>query len=242
MQLARIFVALRQCVQRLENYYKYIVDHMSELPAINIKEPQPHPRLYPYPSSFAKTQSGNPEDIVVKFVAEYGQDVHVFLAELGHAPRLRFYGPLPDKWSTLSDSREKVKEDVMDRRLLPVMKMVVMDYIEEGEEPKTTVARQQISDVLDKLHRRGFVLGDLRRDNILFDKTSKLQLIDFDWTGRYQRDDDGNAIPDDNTIHEEYAHYPANLSTTIDWATSVADFAPILPEHDSHMLNIMYPV
>ncbi|KAF8638436.1 hypothetical protein AX17_002218 [Amanita inopinata Kibby_2008] len=265
MQLARVFAALRECTRKLKNFYKHIIDHKSELPEINIKVVQPHPRLYPYPTSFmengqtvefeyvralvdhpscvtfqAKTQSDNPEDIVIKFIAEYSKEVHVFLAELGHAPRLRFYGPLPNKWSILSDSQAKATEDVMDRRLLPVMKMVVMDYIEEGEEPKTSVARQQVSNVLAKLHDGGFVLGDLRRDNILFDKTGKPQLIDFDWAGRYRRDDEGHAIPDD-MIHEDYAHYPLGLTSTIDWHAGAKDFLPILPEHDTHMLNVMYP-
>ncbi|KAF8638433.1 hypothetical protein AX17_002215 [Amanita inopinata Kibby_2008] len=185
MQLARIFVALRQCVQRLENYYKHIADLMSEIPVINIKNPHPHPRFYPYPSSFAengktinfkyvrvlvdypscdafqaKTQSDNPEDIVVKFITEYGKEVHVFLAELGHAPRLWFYGPLPGKRSILSDSLEKATGPTS----------TAGDenggnglYREEGEEPKIFVACQQISDVLVKLHDEGFVLGGLRR-------------------------------------------------------------------------------
>ncbi|KAF8637236.1 hypothetical protein AX17_002967 [Amanita inopinata Kibby_2008] len=251
---------------KLANYYVDIAASQHKLPAIDVRKTQPHPRLYPYLTSFqeneqtirfkyvralvnhpscvtfqAKTRSVNPEDIVIKFVSEYGKDVHVFLAELGHTPRLRFYGPLPDKWSILADTQEMLTEDVMDRRLL---KMVVMDYIEEGEEPKASVARQQVSDVLDKLHSRGFVLGDLRRDNILFDKTGKARFIDFDWAGPYRRDDQGNAIPDDGAGREvdaEYAHYPLALSADIKWPEGATDLVPILPEHDRKMLNLMYP-
>ena len=129
--------------------------------------------------------------------------------------------------------------------------MVVMDYIVPARDLPTD-ARQQIRDVLSTLHASGYVFGDLREPNILFDADRKIKLIDFNWCGRYDVDMEilYSAIPADvqkkidksksrfpRLPLNEYAHYPNNLSTLIEWPADVGSLKPILPQHDWFMWN-----
>jgi hypothetical protein len=123
-------------------------------------------------------------DIVVKFVTRYGTDVHKFLASEDHAPRLRYCGPLSGTNSldgehapaTLSSQQFPVLS-------LGPMQMVVMNYVSHlGVTPPDVF--QQIQAVLYKLHRSGYVFGDLRAQNVLFDEDGKVKFIDFDECSR----------------------------------------------------------
>jgi serine/threonine protein kinase len=64
------------------------------------------------------------------------------------------------------------------------MHMVVMDYILPQSNAPPDV-RGQIQTVLTLLHSEGYIFGDLRKQNILFDADGKAKLIDFNWCGRY---------------------------------------------------------
>ena len=76
------------------------------------------------------------------------------------------------------------------------MQMVVMDYVSHrGVTPPDTV--QQIEAVLYKLHCRGYVFGDLRTQNVLFDEDGKVKFIDFDLSGRYDMNVRDNSLPTD---------------------------------------------
>ncbi|KAI9431857.1 hypothetical protein H4582DRAFT_2198395, partial [Lactarius indigo] len=202
---ARVFVALRDCLSKLETFYK-------TLDGPSFVANQPHPRYFPYPTSFtsddgAVTQfrylksleedaasvtylaeilpnergstADPPEKVVVKFVSKYGKEVHEFLAHERHAPSLQYYGPLP----------EVGLSDVFPRPVPPslhlrpgVMHMVVMDYIDARPDvPRDVLA--QIRTILTSLHAEGYVFGDLRKQNILFDADGKVKLIDFNWCG-----------------------------------------------------------
>ncbi|KAG5651768.1 hypothetical protein H0H81_007521 [Sphagnurus paluster] len=179
-------------------------------------------------SFLAKTREKKPRDIVIKFVTRYGAAVHGFLAENDYAPRLLYYGPVPETGTILENIPLPKTEGAIKRRLLPMMNMVAMEYIEPSEPPTDRKdARRQIEDVLKLLHGKGYVFGDLREPNVLFDQTKKLKLIDFDWAGRYV-----DPLPSNSSVDLEYAHYPPRLSTSIKWAEGVKDFAPILPQHD----------
>jgi hypothetical protein len=110
------------------------------------KPDKSHPRLYPYPLSFpkdgqevnfayvralqedagciafrARAEGAEPQDIVIRFVSRYARDVHSFLTAKGFAPRLHYLGLLPN----LATSAVLRPKDI-----LPLMYMVVMDYIE----------------------------------------------------------------------------------------------------------------
>ena len=69
------------------------------------------------------------------------------------------------------------------------MHLVVMDYIPPQLESKLSNTPSdvcgQIPTVLTLLHSEGYVFGDLRKQNILFDADGKVKLIDFNWCGRY---------------------------------------------------------
>jgi serine/threonine protein kinase len=57
--------------------------------------------------------------------------------------------------------------------------MVVMDHVNAQLKPPQD-ARPQIKKVLTRLHAQGYVFGDLREPNILFDAGGKVKFVDFD--------------------------------------------------------------
>ncbi|CAA7260909.1 unnamed protein product [Cyclocybe aegerita] len=267
-KVARVLSALRKCLKTLTEYYRETVPRIPP-----ITKGSPHPRFYPNPSSYkgdtgkvtfqylefleerddcvtfrAKITSSN-EPVVVKFVSAYGAEVHRFLAEKGHAPRLRYYGPLPNPYEPLL--RSPVTESAPPGLTFGSMKMVVMDYIDSATKPPPD-ARKQVEGVLELLHPAGYVFGDLRSQNILFDSEDKVKFIDFNWTGRYDMTiKDASGVPariqkliDEKSVgwakpKEGYSHYPynINLDSTIGWPKDLGPLQPIRPAHDWHMLE-----
>jgi len=82
---------------------------------------------------------------------------------------------------------------------------------------------------------------------------NKIKFIDFNWCGRYDMlaDVQDPTIPADvqQKIDErrsgfprlplnEYAHYPSNLSMSIEWPAGVGPLKSILPQHDWSMWEI----
>ena len=63
-----------------------------------------------------------------------------------------------------------------------LMHMVVMDYIDARLNTPLN-APKQIRAILTLLHSDGYVFGDLRKQNILFDADGKVKFIDFNWCG-----------------------------------------------------------
>jgi Protein kinase domain len=269
---ARVLIALRKCLKTLEIYYKNLNDS-KPTPIVDGKT---HPRLYPYPTSFTdhtqktdvhfkyvrsmedngicvtylaeitdKDGAATGDSVVVKFVASYGEKVHEFLAHRGWAPTLRYCGPLCEE-TGLSGPAQSAPPGL---HLRSNMRMVVMDYIDALPWKKVPNAREQIREVLTALHANGYVFGDLRPPNILFDKDKKVKLIDFDWSGRYDTKDPKNLADglkkqiDGNMDRAEvgdgpYAHYPLRMSTTQDmWAPGMTPLTPIRPEHDRMMVH-----
>jgi serine/threonine protein kinase len=109
-----------------------------------------------------------------------------------------------------------------------------MDYVDARAEPPQD-ARPQIRMVLTRLHAQGYVFGDLREPNILFDSDGQVKFVDFDWCGRYDRDsaEVGNGT---------YAYYPLAMSRTPGmWAAdSMKPLTQIRPEHDYGMLDLLW--
>lgn len=238
---------------------------------------QPHPRYFPYPTSFTPESgettcfrylesleehaacvtylaeeipketgaTGVPGKMVVKFVARYGEEVHRFLARNGHAPALRYYGPLPNTQlsGVFPEPAQGASSDL--RLRSGIMRMVVMDYIEgrdtRDRHRRPQDARQQIQTILDLLHKEGYVIGDLRTQNILFDADGKVKLIDFDWCGRYPRDNTQDQINDGGDRHEDYAYYPLSMSRVRGmWAEGMEPLGHILPDHDWMMFEKLF--
>jgi hypothetical protein len=240
------------------------------MPASPLTEHEPHPRFFPYATTFsvdnrtvhfrylmaleadatcvtylAVLPDEKPQitgqKVVVKFVSGYGEQVHKFLATNRHAPALRYYGPMdPSQLSVEPAARARPG------LALKGMRMVAMDYVETRERAPGS-AREQVHSVLFKLHSNGYVFGDLREPNVLFD-TKGVKFIDFNWCGSYDANICDHGLP--VGVQEEinkgkdgfqgeppYAWYPLTLSEAIAWPDGMAALKPIRPIHDWTMLD-----
>ncbi|GJJ06256.1 hypothetical protein Clacol_000447 [Clathrus columnatus] len=283
---ARIIVAIRKTIQELKSYY---MDTVAKL--LPITRGQPHPRYFPYPTSYKATNneiinfrylrslqnydtcvtylgeiieqhpSEHPPQVVVKFVSTYSQEVHRFLAEKGYAPTLRYYSPLPDCPPVQRLSPAEKSAPSQFRLSEHLVYMVVMDFVESKTYDKLSVdaqknARAQLKVILRDLHCAGFVFGDLRPPNILITRDGHVNLIDFNWSGRFDMkfQTKDSRVPEDvrqgiqlakerldSDPHYEAseAYYPSGLSQEIQWANGVQALAPILPEHDWGMFDLL---
>jgi hypothetical protein len=175
------------------------------------------------------------EKIVVKFVTRYGEEVHRFLEEGGHAPKLYYLGPLRDGGKNSSGNIWPDATIPHPGLHLGPLRMAVMEYIHPSRTPHDS--GKQVSDVIKELHENGFVFGDLREPNVLFDTNGKAKFIDFDWAGRYKTDfstGGDNGIP--------FTRYPLALSRSLNWARPVKELELgfIQPEDDVAMLKIHF--
>lgn len=182
-------------------------------------------------------------DIVVKFSSTYGKEVHELLSAEGHAPTLRYCGPPLDEdvadilgvpFPPSSGPSSRVAANALP---LCSMMMIVMDYVEPKPWPSNAIL--QIQDVITGLHAKGYVFGDLRTPNVLFDRHGKVKLIDFDWSGTYSRETPDIVPPTVFQIESKYARYPVHLSPTIKWPQGAGECLAIRPEHDIEMLKNM---
>ena len=270
---ARVLVALRECLVKLQDFYLGLQD----IPPFVANKP--HPRYFPYPTSF-KAKDGtltrfrylksleedagcvtyladipneagvtvDPVKVVVKFVARYGEEVHEFLAREGRAPALRYCGPLPGtKLSGIFPGPAQRAAPGLCLRS-DLMHMVVMDYIPPVSNTPPDV-RGQIETILTLLHSEGYVFGDLRKQNILFE-VGRVKLIDFNWCGRYDKNIPDEKLPDKVRVQIDknknrvqdgdgpYAYYPLSMSTLEGmWAPGMKPLAQIRPQHDWMMLD-----
>ena len=110
------------------------------------------------------TQCPESSAVIVKFVKEYGLDIHKSLASVGMAPIVRYTEELPGGW-----------------------KAIIMDKVEgktlceqplcEGDKRSYFEFKRKI---LDHLKKKSFVHGELRAQNIICSQHSFF-VIDFDW-------------------------------------------------------------
>ncbi|KAH9171271.1 hypothetical protein EDB89DRAFT_2243611 [Lactarius sanguifluus] len=221
---ARVLVALRNCLVKLQTFYRAL-----EGPTTFIAN-KPHPRYFPYPTSFtagdgtstrfryltsleedsacvsylaeipnepSTTRDSDPVKVVVKFVSRYGKEVHEFLARKGWAPTLRYCGPLPET--------ELCSVFPGPARSAPTGLRSVLTGLAQCASPGPM--HMIVMDYIDALPNtppdvRGqiqTILALLHAEgypNILFDAYGKVKLIDFDWCGRY-----------DMNIHDEDLPY-----------------------------------
>jgi hypothetical protein len=260
---ARVLIALRQCLETLRIYYEKLND-LEPTPVNSNTHSRfyPYPTsftdhtqktvYFKYVRSLEVNQpacvtylayvtdkdgKAKGDHVVVKFVGSYGEEVHKFLAHQGWAPTLRYCGPFYKNAELPGDFPGPAQSAPPGLYLHSNIRMVVMDYIDAlplDESPKEAI--EQIKNVLAALHTNGYVFGDLRPPNILFNKDGKVKFIDFDWSGRYDTKDSKNPVDG------PYAHYPLGMSTTPNmWATGVQPLTPIRPEHDIEMLDKLSP-
>ncbi|KAI9511687.1 protein kinase subdomain-containing protein PKL/ccin9 [Russula earlei] len=111
----------------------------------------------------AKTPDENIE-IIVKFSRRYSIELHELCAHRRHAPKILGFQELPGGWFAIA-----------------------MEYISSPVSPSSSQDLEGLCDELWKLmedfHDRGFVHGDLREPNILYDG-ERMILLDFDWGGK----------------------------------------------------------
>ena len=119
--------------------------------------------------------------------------------------------------------------------------MVVMEYIRPSGVPHDS--KKQVSDVVKQLHDSGFVFGDLRTPNVLFDDDKNVKFIDFDWAGRYDQNVADEELSGRELSSQEgpypVARYPLALSKSVDWALPAEklELRFIRPSHDLEMIQ-----
>ncbi|KAF9234165.1 hypothetical protein BU15DRAFT_79348 [Melanogaster broomeanus] len=198
-KIGRVMYALRESIQRLDVWYKTMIDNTSPHNTKALR-PAPHPRFFPSPDEYlcdgARVKFSQPVMVVVKFVTRYGEDAHREMAAAGFAPRLLYYGPI------------NIDGDMPSYGSL---RMVVMEYVDgqtfESAARKLNVSERIHADLarmIARLHAAGFVFGDLRAPNIVVTQQGQVQLIDFDWAGK-----------------EGEVTYPVSVSNAIQWPEGV---------------------
>ena len=168
-RLTHVFECVTHLIANLDILYARLATRLSQvspsdLPALLKLEPEDnHQHFFPASQSFkdkngkvihltyedairkdawgttyrARTSTG--QMVVVKFVQKYGIDAHRFLAEMGYAPKVHYYG--------------NIYEDAIERPLRP--RMVVMEFI-DGESAFTASLSpsqcQSLRQAIDALH------------------------------------------------------------------------------------------
>ncbi|KAF9268608.1 hypothetical protein L218DRAFT_954063 [Marasmius fiardii PR-910] len=198
--------------------------------------------------TFLAKENVSKDLVVVKFIDQnsYGFAVHQFLADKGFAPKIRYHGPLPSSTVYQEPPPDFVAASPHTPppthicSSLPGMYMVVMDYVKGrpsvGDAKKADDAGKQVGDILQILHKEGYVFGDLRDPNIVFNEKGRAMLVDFDWTGEFDQ-----ASPTSRTSDRPgIARYPYRLNEGQSWPLKPArDLGgmPILPGDDDFMLK-----
>jgi len=197
--VARIFLSCKVALQSLARYYSHFFATNSRM----ISDGFPYPRTFcngtfTYEKVlkdlvFSAILDSTRQRVVVKFTRRYGIDVHQHCATAGHAPRVLHFGEVAGDW-----------------------KMVVMEFI-DGVHPVLSSPNLIISleTILSYLARANFVHADLRPNNMLVQE-DRVQLIDFDWSGREGED-----------------RYPLFMNhVDLEWPEGASDGMLLLRRHD----------
>ncbi|GJJ06912.1 hypothetical protein Clacol_001108 [Clathrus columnatus] len=258
-----ILLALRETLKQLTHFYERdLFDIRPWIPH------GPHPRFYPHPTSYPyASPDGTRREIKFEYqraLDDYSgcslntlqNTAEGFLADLNYAPKLFYYGPLPDtpSFESISNAAQNAHPGLCLRP--DTMYMVVMEYIESGPDPE--VFRWQLEEILFKLREEGYAFGDFRLQNILKDFEGNIKLIDFNWCGEYDTEAkrDGDRLQVSKYVRDKlgeldrrggrattgpYAYYPSSLSLLPnEWPHGVGSLKPILPEHDWALLEKLF--
>ncbi|KAL4063596.1 hypothetical protein V8B97DRAFT_1990688 [Scleroderma yunnanense] len=206
---ARHLGALKTVVRTLKEYYRDLSD-----------DP-----LFPHYTSFSSLQDGlqyfnytfqpfgdkliffanlsNGQPVCIKFARRYSKAAHEICASLGCAPTLRAVERIPGKWFMI------------------VMDKLSDEYVTLSVSTPSTSVINNIRNVLELLHSKGYVLGNVRNTNIMVSK-SKSMLVDFELAGKIDE-----------------VRYPTNMNKGLDfwWPEGAVCGDLIMAEHDVRMLN-----
>ncbi|PCH37282.1 hypothetical protein WOLCODRAFT_83821, partial [Wolfiporia cocos MD-104 SS10] len=227
IRVAHVFGALKKGLKSLHDRYRSL-----DLPAGNILG-----RFFPLATSFTysgkkvsfkyqdyiKSKStsclvfsaildnkviGNEQQVVVKFIEQYGKDAHELLEKEGLSPKLYYCS---DIWH----------DDLTTNKGCGSRQMIVMEYV-RGWAPMhadCTNHYKGLSKAVKLLHDKGMVHGDLHRLNIIATDDPNAPILDFDWAGMQGK-----------------VRYPLRLSKEVHWEPSVHDYMLIEYKHDDFML------
>jgi hypothetical protein len=233
--LLRHLGAFRNASRSLERYYQELKpsDSADLLSRFN--------PTYPYPTSFTSGSTTHTfrylselesehnliffgdldstvdrQKLCVKFTHQYGEDVHRFCAENGHAPKLYAVQRLSGGFYMVV--MDDIGEEYID----------LHNFVNDGQEIRSSAEYTELKDnirtFLEEMHEAGWVHGDLRSINIMVKKSGldgSFHFIDFDWSGRNQE-----------------VVYPSFLNTAeVDRPVGAYDGEPILALHDVEMLS-----
>lgn len=232
--IARFVMALRISLKSLNAYYDDLEKKPKSIPSEIMKfcdhdHRAPHPHQYTtlgiakeevefrYVKAlfsnrlvFEVKECNSERTVIVKFTDHYNTGAHRALDEHGLAPRLLGYDELAGGW--LMITMERLSKDWIMLENLP----------QEKRQPY----RKGVEDALDKLHKAGYVHGDVRAANILVQLSSselEVKIIDFDEAG-----------PADK------ATYPPFWNTEITRPADAVEGAHLQMAHDDFMVNEIF--
>ncbi|RUS32659.1 kinase-like domain-containing protein [Jimgerdemannia flammicorona] len=149
-------------------------------------------------------------DVVVKFTKRYSEDCHRACYHLRISPELLACEKLSGGWY-----------------------VVVMEFLKNHTTLFSLAQKNllaltmwpSIEDAVRKMHRTGFVHGDLRLPNIMWALDGSIKIIDFDWAGK-----------------DSQVTYPPllNRESNIPWHDGVRFGVNITTKHDWHLLTTQF--
>uniref|UniRef100_T1J201 KY-like immunoglobulin-like domain-containing protein n=1 Tax=Strigamia maritima TaxID=126957 RepID=T1J201_STRMM len=159
IEFSAVLYALDKSLGELDNFYDKEQEQIAHFPIIR------YTNLEEYEFKRENMKNIVPAEEYMKIDYEDGEqvvrdcvDAHKLCAERGFAPRVKYH----------EDNK--------------TYHVVICERFEGGR--FSNEIKTQLRNVLDALHEGGFVFGDLRPPNILMDEKSRVNLIDFDWSGR----------------------------------------------------------
>ncbi|KXN81872.1 hypothetical protein AN958_03574 [Leucoagaricus sp. SymC.cos] len=232
LEAARHLYALSISTRELNDYFGQLTPpsvipghiHPRYCPSINcfIDEKTSHKVSFIYerplerdPSSvaFLAIREDTREQVVVKFVRRYGKDAHNHMANIGLAPQLIHY-------SNLGDTHDRLSLVVMEY----VIGKTLHDIFGNNDLPIDILDGVKLA--LGFLDQGGYVLGDLRRPNVMIAEGNgpiqkRMRFIDFDWAGK-QGDD---------------LRYPFHVANVIRKVSGAEEYDLITKEHQEAMFR-----
>ncbi|GJJ11048.1 hypothetical protein Clacol_005279 [Clathrus columnatus] len=212
-KIAATLDAVLKTVARLDRYYLSVKSTPTEIQT-----------EYPFWTAFVNSTGSRTHFTYIGRVAgkliylrQYSETVHRFLANLKHAPLLLAVNDVGGGW-----------------------KMVVMEYsqytrldssaLRLNDESRRTI-KQQVQEIVKKLHAQELVHGDIRQVNILVDKKTLdnlknilIHLVDFNWARQ-----------------AGIAKYPLRINTrSIRRPSDVAGGTLITKSHDLAMIDFLF--
>ncbi|KAJ3810266.1 hypothetical protein F5876DRAFT_42169 [Lentinula aff. lateritia] len=229
-RIAHVLYALRLSLVELNEYYARLSSPVVEpghipprfcpsISSFSIRKTK-IPFVYAYPLqhnpasvTFKATRTDTKESVVIKFVRQYGHDVHKLMAAHGLAPKLLSFSPLGELYGNLN--------------------LVAMEFIEgktlhdayDISQPLPDSVKNSVRKGLDLLNKEGFVFGDLRRPNVMLadgdePAEKRIRFVDFDWAEK-----DGAM------------RYPFHISSVVSDPSGASDYDRITHQHQENMFT-----